>query len=161
MVCGWAITSSVPHTGLVDGDWPEQNDVSCTIRSGCPICKQKFKGRGNGNRDAPMRGPEETLDALHEWQETGNMAQLKRHGLKPWWPFWAELPHVHFANCITPDLLHQLHKGLFMTHVMGWVDELMDKDEMDARFKSMPRAKDLRHFKRGVSSISHWTGREL
>jgi hypothetical protein len=143
------------------GDWPEQNDVSCTIRSGCPICKQKFKGRGSGKYDAPLRNREDTLEALREYNRTHNMTQLKRQGLKPWWPFWADLPHVNFANCITPDLLHQLHKGLFKTHVMDWVDELMDEDEMDARFKAMPRAKDLRHFKRGVNTISQWTGREL
>jgi hypothetical protein len=143
------------------GDWPEQNDVSCTIRSGCPICEQKFKGRGSGKRGQRMRSQEKTLDALREYSRTNNMAQLKRCGLKPWWPFWANLPHVHFANCITPDLLHQLHKGLFKTHIMGWVDELMDEAEMDARFMSMPRAKDLRHFRRGVNTISQWTGREL
>jgi hypothetical protein len=89
------------------------------------------------------------------------MAQLKHAGLKPWWPFWADLPHVHFANSITPDLLHQLHKGLFKTHVMGWLDKLMEDDEMDARFMAMPRAKDLRHFKCGVNTIQQWTGCEL
>ncbi|KAG8690081.1 hypothetical protein FRC08_010677 [Ceratobasidium sp. 394] len=26
------------------GDWPEQNDVSCTIQSGCPVCRQGFHG---------------------------------------------------------------------------------------------------------------------
>jgi hypothetical protein len=50
-----------PIIALWIGDWPEQNDVSCMIRSGCPICKQKFKGCGSGKRDAPMRSREETL----------------------------------------------------------------------------------------------------
>ncbi|KAF8596468.1 hypothetical protein BDV93DRAFT_548345 [Ceratobasidium sp. AG-I] len=31
------------------GDWPEQNDVSCMVRSGCPICQQRFHGRGSGD----------------------------------------------------------------------------------------------------------------
>lgn len=34
------------------GDWPEQNDVLCTVRSGCPICQQTFHGRGSGKTDA-------------------------------------------------------------------------------------------------------------
>jgi hypothetical protein len=71
------------------------------------------------------------------------MAQLKCHGLKLWWPFWADLPHVHFANCIMPDLLHQLHKGLFKMHIMEWVDKLMEEDEMDRWFEAMPHMKDL------------------
>lgn len=94
-------------------DWPEQNDVACTIRGGCPICTQKFKGRGSGSWDAPMRNREDTLAAIREYGKSKNMAQLKRHGLKPWWPFWADLPYVNISSSITPDLLHQIHKGGF------------------------------------------------
>lgn len=146
-------------------DWPEQNDIACTIRSGCPICKQKYKGCGKGRSNAPMRNWEDPLAALRSSAQTRNRAELKRHGLKPWWPFWADLPHVNISSSLTPDLLHQLHKGLFKTHMMGWTDQLMGggkkgTGKLDSRFKAMPRAKDLRHFRRGVMTISQWTGRE-
>jgi hypothetical protein len=142
------------------GDWPEQNDVACTIRSGCPICKQKFKNRGSGRPHEPMRNREETLAALREYERTKNMTELRRHGLKPWWPFWAELPHVNIAACITPDMLHQLHKGLFKTHMMSWIEELMDEGELDSWFEAMPCVQDLRYFRRGITTVSQWTGRE-
>lgn len=37
------------------GDWPEQNDMSCTAQGGCPICVTKFQGRADYNQRAPMR----------------------------------------------------------------------------------------------------------
>jgi hypothetical protein len=114
------------------GDWPEQNDVACTIRSGCPICKQKFKNRGRGRLHEPMHNWEEMLATLRKYERTKNMAELHWHGLKPWWPFWADLLHVNIAACITPDMLHQLHKGLFKTHVMSWIEELMDEGDLDS-----------------------------
>ncbi|KAF8602268.1 hypothetical protein BDV93DRAFT_444543, partial [Ceratobasidium sp. AG-I] len=82
-------------------------------------------------------------------------------GLKPWWPWWANLPGVEFGQCITPDLLHQWHKGLFKGHAMKWVQRKMGKQLVDQCFMLMPRAKDLRHFKQGISRIQQWTGREM
>ncbi|KAF8606951.1 hypothetical protein BDV93DRAFT_436496 [Ceratobasidium sp. AG-I] len=141
------------------GDWPEQNDMACTIRSSCPICLKNKHGRGDCST-APYRGREKTLAAIDRYQTTGRTRGLIQLGLKPWWPWWANLPGVDFSRCITPDLLHQWHKGLFKGHAMKWIQQKIGKRLVDQRFASMPRAKDLRHFKKGISRVQQWTGRE-
>ncbi|KAG8703755.1 hypothetical protein FRC08_002653 [Ceratobasidium sp. 394] len=142
------------------GDWPEQNDVSCTVRSGCPVCRQGFHGRGSGKTDAPMRNQEDTVAAYQAFARTNNKAELCELNLKPWKPFWADLPHVDFPSCITPDILHQLHKGVFKDYIAEWTEGLLGKDVLDGRFMAMPQAKNLRHFKKGITSVQQWTGRE-
>jgi hypothetical protein len=148
-----------PLVAAFVGDWPEQNDMACTTQSGCPMCQKKNEGRGDGQR-APMRSSVQTLTLLDGFLRTKRIRSLKRYGLKPWWPWWANLPGIDFHACITPDLLHQVHQGLFKSHAMKWVYERMTKPRVDERFASMTRAKDLRHFKRGVSKVKQWTGRE-
>jgi hypothetical protein len=140
-------------------DWPEQNDIACTVHSGCPICLKRQHRRGNGRRAGP-RTRVSTLSAIDWYLQTGNTRALNQLKLKPWWPWWANLPGVEFSGCIAPDLLHQLHKGLFKDHAMKWVHWKLGKRLVDKRFMSMPRAKNLRHFKRGVSIVQQWTGRE-
>ncbi|KAG8796343.1 hypothetical protein FRC12_000060 [Ceratobasidium sp. 428] len=141
------------------GDWPEQNDVSCTIRSGCPVCRQPFEGRGSG-KAARMRSHEDTVAAFRAYDETKNKATLKELKLKPWKPFWLDLPHVNFPSCITPDILHQLHKGVFKDYVAEWTEGILGEAELNERYMAMPGAKDLRHFKKGITAVSQWTGRE-
>ncbi|KAG8733863.1 hypothetical protein FRC10_012109 [Ceratobasidium sp. 414] len=141
------------------GDWPEQNDMACTTRSGCPKCLKRGAGRGD-ERSAASRTRVSTLSALDRYLETGRKRTLNILGLKPWWPWWANLPGVDFATCVTPDLLHQIHKGLIKSHAMQWIQRKLGKPVVDERFASMTCAKDLRHFKRGISVVSQWTRRE-
>ncbi|KDQ05571.1 hypothetical protein BOTBODRAFT_122570, partial [Botryobasidium botryosum FD-172 SS1] len=63
-------------------------------------------------------------------------------------------------SCFTPDLLHQLHKGVFKSHVLKWCTDLAGEKEIDQRFKCMPRHPKLRHFSKGISHLSQWSGTE-
>lgn len=140
-------------------DSPEQNDMACTIRSGCPICEQEWEGRGDYSSTAPMRTREETLTAIRRYIDHGKSAMMERLGLKPWWPWWAEFP-IDFHSCIVPNVLHQLHKGLFKTHLYKWAVEILKKPHLDRCFSSMPSAPGMRQFKSGVTHLKQWTERE-
>ncbi|KAF8595283.1 hypothetical protein BDV93DRAFT_457131, partial [Ceratobasidium sp. AG-I] len=140
-------------------DWPEQNDIACTLRNGCPKCLQKYEKRGRGGPMAPARDHETNERILRTYQETGRPAVLKPLRLKPWPAFWEGIPHVDIGASLTPDLLHQLYKGMF-EHARDWVEDLLGTEEFNRRFKVMPRAQDLRHFKKGVTTVKLWAGRE-
>jgi hypothetical protein len=142
------------------GDWPEQNDMSCMVRSGCPICRQGLRGRGSGRTDVQRRNQDDTVAAFKAYEKSNKKAELRELNLKPWTPFWADLPHVDFPSCITPDILHQFHKGVFKNYVAEWTEEILGEDVLNTRFSAMPQAKGLRRFKTGITSVQQWTGRE-
>ncbi|KAG8743778.1 hypothetical protein FRC12_014960 [Ceratobasidium sp. 428] len=141
------------------GDWPEQCDMACTVWSGCPKCLKRGQGRGDERR-AGARTRLSTLEAVKHYLTTGRKGSLNGLKLKPWWPWWANLPGTEFAECVTPDLLHQLHKGLFKGHAMRWAQRTAGKRTIDNRFAAMTRGSGMRHFKRGISGVKQWTGRE-
>ncbi|KAI0086605.1 hypothetical protein BDY19DRAFT_864872, partial [Irpex rosettiformis] len=141
-------------------DYPEQCLVACCMENRCPICKVEPDLRGT-HQPAPLRTEAETIKLLRQARVDNLEASLKTFGIRSVWsPFWKDLPHTEIFRGFTPDLLHQLLKGVFKDHLVKWCTALIGEDELDARFRTMPTHPNLRHFKHGISSVSQWTGRE-
>jgi len=149
-------------------DYPEQCLVACCMENRCPICKVHPTNRGANQPSDPRKRPETlTLLALKE-KGSLSMPEMKNFketyentGLRPIYPpFWTALPFCDIFQSFTPDLLHQLHKGVFKDHLVKWCTNLAGAKEIDGRFRSMTEYIGLRHFKNGISSVSQWTGSE-
>ncbi|KAG8767118.1 hypothetical protein FRC12_006437 [Ceratobasidium sp. 428] len=140
-------------------DFPEQATIACVRESCCPICWIPKDKRGNLSLRYPRRDRCRTLDALDDhWN--GYSRTINTLGVRPTHPFWADLPYVDISTCIAPDLLHQLDKGVFGDHIIKWTTLLLSSNELDRCTKGMPRFQKLRHFAKGISVISQWTGKE-
>jgi hypothetical protein len=146
-------------------DYPEQCLVACCKENRCPRCKVDPDKRGD--LDQPLwREVSETNDLLKQDQrrKSRNLQSSKtfeEQGLRQIYePFWKDLPHTDIFRCFTPDILHQLHKGVFKDHLVKWCTAIIGEEELDACFKAMTGYSGLRHFKKGISFVSQWTGRE-
>ncbi|KZT31029.1 hypothetical protein SISSUDRAFT_961178, partial [Sistotremastrum suecicum HHB10207 ss-3] len=74
-------------------------------------------------------------------------------------PFWADFPQANIHLAMTPDILHQLYQGM-VKHVIGWLQIIVSKVELDGRFKRVPSAHGLRHFPSGISVLQNASGAE-
>ncbi|KAI0071914.1 hypothetical protein K474DRAFT_1606079, partial [Panus rudis PR-1116 ss-1] len=160
MVCAdGKIRRVFPLLAAYLADHPEQCLVCCCKESRCPKCLVPSKEREQRVHSA-LRNPAETNTAL----KAINSLHFKQYGLRPINPFWTNLPHCNIFDCITPDILHQLHKGVFKDHVVKWATACVDREdpeeEVDKRFKAMPAFPGLMHFKKGISLLTQWTGNE-
>ena len=139
-------------------DHPEQCLITCCGENRCPRCVVPRHERGE-EKPYPLRDQQISLEILKNAQD--DVPTLEEHGLRPLPdPFWAEFPHTDIFATISPDILHQLHKGVFKDHLVAWVSKLVGKTELDRRFASLSRSHGLRHFKNGISALSQWTGGE-
>ncbi|KAG8726802.1 hypothetical protein FRC10_006760, partial [Ceratobasidium sp. 414] len=141
-------------------DFKEQCTMACIIESGCPKCKQRYKGRGDYGNPAPLRENFETLSVLYVYLEHGDRTKMDELRLHPMWPWWANIPYLNFAATIMPDILHTLHQGLIKRHLVKWAYKAASTTQVDLYFSLMPRAEGMRHFSQGISKLNQWTGRE-
>ena len=144
-------------------DYPEQCLVACCMENRCPLCKIEPNARGDNVR-GPKHDTTESWDLLvqHESQSSTALRQeMKTISLHPVYPpFWKDLPHADIFQVFTPDLLHQLHKGVFKEHLVKWSVAIIGDEEINARFKCMTSHPGLRQFKIRISSVSQWTRKE-
>ncbi|KAJ7784984.1 hypothetical protein DFH07DRAFT_948065 [Mycena maculata] len=162
MVCTDGFIHRVhPILAAYVADFPEQCLIACCKESRCPRCVVPRDERGSATA-APLRDVKETLATLDAHQQGKKPPKFEQDGLRPvYHPFWWDLPYTDIFTCLTPDLLHQLHQGVFKDHLVKWCTALVSgEDEFDARFKAMNGHSGLRHFKKGISTVSQWTGTE-
>ncbi|KAG1835333.1 hypothetical protein DFJ58DRAFT_908621 [Suillus subalutaceus] len=133
-----------PVVAAYIADFPEQCLVACCMENRCSKCVVGRNEHGD-MRTSPMRNRDSMFKG-----ELGLRAIYS--------PFWATLPHNNIFSCITPDILHQLHKGVFKDHIVSWCSDIIGEEELDAQFKAMMLYSGLRHFKKGISKRKQWTG---
>ncbi|KAI6102143.1 hypothetical protein F5141DRAFT_1190034 [Pisolithus sp. B1] len=75
-------------------------------------------------------------------------------------PFWKDLLFTDIFACLTANILHQFHKGIFHNHLIQWCMLIVGEKEIDACFQAMTQYPTLCHFKKGISLVLQWTGTE-
>ncbi|KAG8708011.1 hypothetical protein FRC08_000162 [Ceratobasidium sp. 394] len=160
MVCAdGGVRRVYPIVAAHMADWEEQCTAACTQKTRCPICDVPLHGRGDGQGE--LRTTMQTLEALQHnaWGYTMTRQKL---GLRPVQPYWAILPFATGHSSFVPDLLHQMHKGMFQDHILHRWMHILGAGTINNRLMGMPRFPGLRHFKNGILSFinSQWTGTE-
>ncbi|KAJ7799073.1 hypothetical protein B0H14DRAFT_3886214 [Mycena olivaceomarginata] len=161
MVCADNFVRNVwPILAAYVADYPEQCLVACCKENRCPECKVEHTKRGD-HMPCEKRDELETLYLMGRQQHGEKDSAFEAEGIRAVYPpFWRDLPHSDIFQSFTPDLLHQLHKGVFKDHLVKWCTEIIGQLVVDQRFRQMPDHPGLRHFKNGISSVSQWTGTE-
>ncbi|KAJ7690245.1 hypothetical protein B0H17DRAFT_1201811 [Mycena rosella] len=145
MVCADNFVRNVwPIFAAYVADYPEQCLVACCKENRCPLCTVDPNDRGD-HLPHDKRDQVETLFFMARQQHGEKDTVFETEGMRA---------------AFTPDLLHQLHKGVFKDHLVKWCTEIIGKLEIDKRFREMPDHPGLRHFQNGISSVSQWTGTE-
>ncbi|PBK87099.1 hypothetical protein ARMGADRAFT_939452, partial [Armillaria gallica] len=149
MVCADSLIRNVyPIFAVYIADYPEQCLISCCMENRCPICKVDPDHCGSHQ-------PE--LFQKQDVMETLSYFKAKQNAIFP--PFWLILPHSDIFVAFTPDLLHQLHKGVFKDHLVKWCTIIIRAVKVNNAFHMLSHP-GLCHFKNGISHISQWTGTE-
>lgn len=132
-----------PVLACYPADYPEQCLVTCVKFGGCPKCYQTKQTMGDPGI-GELRTAQKTLDIIecalaHPRRTFHKFCQDPQNGLNGHVsrPFWANLPYSNIHASMTPDILHQLHGGVFK-HILEWCQLALGKKELDQCIKSFP-----------------------
>jgi Plavaka transposase len=156
-----AIRRAHPILATFIGDYPEQLLVASCKNNQCPKCCVDSSALGDDVL-CPLQDLAAILEALNALDSgpTAYAKACKAAGIKPIvQPFWADLPYVNIFLSITPDILHQLLQGI-VKHLLSWLTHAFGAIEIDARCKCLPPNHNLRHFSKGITSLSRVSGQE-
>jgi hypothetical protein len=143
------------------GDYPEQVLVTCTYSTRCPKCLVPSDKLGSYAR-FPPRDYDQARDAylLASGDAHAFHSACRAAGQKPvYHPFWESLPLTNVFVSITPDILHQLLQGV-LKHLIAWLIGIFGPAEIDAHCRSLPPNHHISIFAKGISTLSHVTGKE-
>ncbi|KAF8222409.1 hypothetical protein L208DRAFT_1322791, partial [Tricholoma matsutake] len=104
------ICTTFPVLSAYIADYPEQCLVTCCQENVCLTCLVKPKERGELIHSV-LHDPETTIHILAQQSQGLAPSEFKDHNMRPVNPFWKDLPHCNIFSCLTPDMLHQLHKA--------------------------------------------------
>ncbi|CAG8738957.1 4030_t:CDS:1, partial [Acaulospora colombiana] len=155
-----------PRIAAYLADYPEQILVNVAAHRNSPTSTASYKDLGN-DKPCPPRTQDWILNVIAEVKASVDPSDLeayqkaaKLRGLNGVdRPFWIDLPGYRPELCICPDILHGLHP-FWRDHVLKWVINLVGIKELDARVKAVEPVIGMKHFKRGISHLSQWTGKE-
>jgi hypothetical protein len=163
MVDGKGVLRRVhPILAIFIGDYPEQVLVACIKSRRCPKCTVEPDKLGDYPTRASRRDLNLVRDALSKDQDDHSVYADACHlaGIKPvFYPFWKELPYLNVFQSITPDILHQLHQGVFR-HAVSWIMRAYGAAEIDAHYERLIPNHHVRIFSDGISKLSRVTGKE-
>jgi len=154
-MCWWVGTQSVPHPRRICCRLPRA--VSCQLLSGKLVSGYLVPHNKCGSPVwSDPQDQKKTMEILRQQADGLKPKAFISQGLRPVNPFWANLPYYDIFQSFTPNIHHQLHKGIFKDHFVTWCTEAVDggSKEVDCHFKSMISYPTLCHFKKGISLVS-------
>ena len=124
--------------------------VVCCKENSCPTCLIKLENIGEYQVHSMLCDPESTLESIYDKANVIS-DEFNNQSLHLINSFWKDLLHCNIFSCITLNLLHQLHKGLFKDHMINWAMEcVLGGQEVDERFCSMSLHTEIFHLKEGL-----------
>ena len=79
--------------------------------------------------ESVLHNVESVLNEMADAAAGVSTEEFMHQGLQPNNPFWEDLPHCDIFSCITPNLLHQLHKGVLKDH--KWATKCLENGDAE------------------------------
>ena len=168
-----------PRLAQYLADYEEQRVLACIVNQHCPKCTIPSFARSQRTpltcdaRDYLARTGDYAYE--HRSRHADDIEALSMFGYHPAEPFTERYYHLSSSldcsiyDALALDLLHQMSKNFFdfiyaswkklMIDVEGWSEAKLYQ-ELDARFSEVPLYYNLRWFRKGISKIRRWTGKE-